>query len=204
MLESKPKFDQLLKDGWFPFIEIIGPEFKQISDAYRNLPDPQPRIKQVISNIDKARIERITNRWWNKQTFLDKKPIIETGIHSYLKNDTEGDIACIKTLLTEIEGIIRIHYFKETGKGKDISTTNLITYIVDKGRLKSGSDLSLFLPQAFFTYLKESVFSKFDLETGDLSLSRHTSSHGVAKTEDYTRSRALQMILILDQIYFYL
>jgi len=203
-LESKPQFDLLLKDGWFPFMEIIGAEFKEISDAYRNLPDPERKMQQVISKFDGKRIERITNKWWNKQIFLDKRTLIETGINSYLRNDAEGFIACIKTLLTEIEGIIRLNYFKETGKGKDITAHELIKYIVAKGTLKSGSDLSLFFPRAFFTYLKESIFSKFDLETGDPSLSRHTSSHGVAKPEDYTKSRALQMILILDQIYFYL
>jgi len=203
-LESKPQFDQLLKDGWFPFIEIIGFEFKEISDAYRKLPDPQAKIKEVISKFDKERIERITSKWWTKKIFLAKKTLIETGINSYLRHDAEGFMACIKTLLTEIEGILWLYYFEETGKGKDVKSNELITYIVEKGTLKSGSDLSLFFPRAFFAYLKESIFSKFDLETGDPSLSRHTSSHGVAKAEDYTVSRALQMILILDQIYFYL
>ena len=51
-LESKPQFDQLLRDGWFPFIEIIGSEFKEISDAYRNLPDPLPKIQQIMAKFD--------------------------------------------------------------------------------------------------------------------------------------------------------
>lgn len=204
IIESKPHFDLLLRDGWFPFIEIIGSEFKKLSDVYQNLPDPQSRIQALISKFDKKRIECITKKWWNKQIFSDKKSILETGIESYLSDDKKGFIACIKTLLPEIEGIIRLHYFKETGKGKDVYVPELISHIVDRGRIKSGSDLSLFLPRAFFVYLKKSVFSQFDLEKGDISLSRHTSSHGVAKAEDYTKAKAFQMILILDQIYFYI
>ncbi|OGP84532.1 MAG: hypothetical protein A2Z08_00500 [Deltaproteobacteria bacterium RBG_16_54_11] len=204
VLESKPQFDLLIKDGWFPFIEIIGSEFKEVSAAYQNLTDPQSRIEELISKFDQERIARITNKWWKKKLFKDKRDILETGIDSYLRNDSKGFIACIKTLLPEIEGIIRLHYFEETRKGKHIHVPDLIAYIVDKGRIKSGSDLSLFFPRAFFEYLNESIFPKFDLEKGDISLSRHTSSHGVARTEDYTKSRALQLILILDQIYFYI
>lgn len=204
VLESKPHFNLLLKDGWFPFIELIGSEFKELSDAYKNLPNPQPKVQELLSKFDRKRIDRFANKWWNKRIFSDKKVILETGIDSYLNGDSQGFIACIKTLLPEIEGIIRLHYFEETGKGKDVYVQELITYIIDKGRVKSGSDLSLFLPRALFAYLKESIFQQFDLEKGDISLSRHTSSHGVAKAEDYTKSRALQLILILDQIYFYI
>jgi len=204
ILEPKPHFDLLIKDGWFPFIEIIGSEFKELSDAYQHLADPQSKVKQLISKFDKKRIDRITNKWWNNQIFADKRSILETGIDAYLNDDSKGFIACIKILLPEIEGIIRLHYFEETGKGKDVHVPDLITHIFDKGRIKSGSDLSLFLPRAFLVYLKKSIFPQFDLEKNDISLSRHTSSHGVAKADDYSKSRALQMILIMDQIYFYI
>jgi hypothetical protein len=135
---------------------------------------------------------------------LDKKAILESGIHSYLSDDAEGFIACIKILLTEIEGIVRLHYFKETGKGKDVHIPNLINHVFDKGNIKTGSEESLFFPRDFLYYLKEAIFPQFDLERGDIALSRHTSSHGVAKAEDYSKIRAVQMILILDQLYFYL
>ena len=204
IIESKPHFELLLKDGWFPFIEIIGAEFKELGEAYKNLPDPQSKVQEVISKFDKMRISRITDKWWNKQLFSDKKSILESGIESYLNNDAKGFIACIKILLTEIEGIIRLHYFNETGKGKDVHISDLMTHIFDKGKIKSGSELSLFLPRAFFHYLKEAIFPQFDLEKGNIALSRHTSSHGIAKAVDYSKIRAVQMILILDQIYFYI
>lgn len=203
-LESAPHFDQLLKDGWFPFIEIIGSEFREVSKAYKLLRKPHTKIQELTSKFDKQRIDRICSKWWDKPLFADKKIILESGIDSYLKGDDQGFISCIKTLLPEIEGIIRLHYFEETGKGKNVKVPELISHIVEKGKIKTGSEFSLFFPRAFFKYLKESIFPNFDLEQGNISLSRHTSSHGVAKAEDYTKVRALQMILILDQIYFYI
>jgi hypothetical protein len=80
---------------------------------------------------------------------------------------------------------------------------DLLDHLIEKGKLKTGSDYSLIFPLSFFNYLKEVIFPNFDLESGDIHLSRHTSSHGVAKPQEYTQERALQMILILDQIYFY-
>ncbi len=162
------------------------------------------RVKRVVDKFDKDRINRIATKWWHNPIFLDKKQILEAGMNSYLRDDNEGFISCIKTILPEIEGIIRLKYFEETRKGKSVNITDLISYITKKGSDKTGSDLSLFLPRAFLDYLKVSIFPKFNLETKDVSLSRHSSSHGVAKTEDYTKSRALQMILILDQVYFYI
>jgi len=204
VLESKPHFDMLLKDGWFPFIEILASEFKELSEAYKNLPDPQKKIQEIVAKFNEERIERIVNKWWKKEVFLDKKAILESGIQCYLDDDSKGFIGCIKILLTEIEGIIRLHYFKETGKGKDVHIPDLINHVFDKGKTKTGSEASLFFPRDFLYYLKEAIFPKFDLEKGDIALSRHTSSHGVAKVEDYSKMRAIQMILILDQLYFYI
>lgn len=204
ILESKPHFDTLLKDGWFPFIEILASEFKELSEAYKNLPDPQERILEIVANFNEQRIERIVNKWWKKELFLDKKAILESGIQCYLGDDTKGFISSIKILLTEIEGIIRLHYFKETGKGKYVHISDLINHVFYKGKTKTGSEASLFFPRDFLYYLKESIFQQFDLEKGDIALSRHTSSHGVAKAEDYNKIRAVQMILILDQLYFYI
>ena len=154
--------------------------------------------------FDKARIEKITNKWWGKQIIGDKKEILQAGINAFLRGDNEGNINCIKTLLPEVEGIIRLQYFSDTGKGKKVSVPKLLTHLAEKGKTKAGSDYSLFLPLAFLNYLKDVVFSDFNLEIGQLDLSRHSSSHGVAKAEAYTRIKALQMILVLDQIYFYI
>jgi hypothetical protein len=204
VLEKETQFEEMLKDGWFPFIEIIGAEYKSLSEAYRNKFHFEERIDKIVGNFDKARIEKITNKWWKKQIFEDKKELLQAGINAFLRSNNDGYINCLKTLLSEVDGIIRLQYFADTGKGKDISITDLLSHILEKGRIKSGSEYSLLLPLPFFRYLKDVIFASFNLDTEKLDLSRHSSSHGVARPEAYTRIRALQAILVLDQIYFYL
>ena len=48
------------------------------------------------------------------------------------------------------------------------------------------------------------LFRGFDLEHGTVDLSRHSVAHGVAAADQYTRIRALQVILSLDQMHHYI
>jgi len=203
VLENEMQFEEMLKDGWFPFIEIIGGEYRSLSEAYQNKFNFEERIDKIVSIFDKARIDKVTNKWWKKQIFQDKKILLQAGINAFLRGDDEGYISCIKNLLTEVEGIIRHQYLKDTCKGW-VKWKELLSYLIEKGKEKSGSSESLFLPLHFFKYLNDVIFSDFDLETGKIDLSRHSSSHGVAKAEAYTKTKALQAILVLDQIYFYI
>ena len=204
IIDSELNFDALVNDGWFPFIELLGSEFKEISEAYKSAPPSLERANRIVEKFNKERIDKISSKWWKNPIFLGKKLLIETALNAYIRNTNEGFITCIKIVLTELEGILRHNLFNETGQGKDVHVKDLLKHIVDKGIDKTGSEISLFLPRYFLKYLEKSVFAQFDIEAGILPLSRHTSSHGMAKTEDYTKCRALQMILILDQIYFYL
>ncbi len=203
VLKNEAQFEEMIRDGWFPFIEIIGGEYRSLSEAYQNKFHFEERIDEIIGSFDKARIEKITNKWWKNQIFVDKKNILQAGINAFLRGDNEGYISCIKTLLPEAEGIIRLQYLRDTGKGW-VKEKELLSYLIEKGKGKSGSSESLFLPLHFFKYLNDVIFSNFDLETGEVDLSRHSSSHGVAKAEAYTKAKALQAILVLDQIYFYI
>lgn len=204
IIEAEKEFEQFTQDGWFPFIEIIGQEVKKLVRSYKHKFQIKEETEKLAYSFNKERIERLTNKWWANNIYKDKQEIIQAGINSYIRGNKEDYISCIKTLLPEIEGIIRIHYFHDTGKGKDVYMHELLKHLTEKGKQKTGSDVSLYLPIPFLNYLKEVVFPKFDLEVGEVSLTRHTASHGVAKSEDYTQVKALQAILILDQIYFYL
>jgi len=204
IVDSEMNFETLVNDGWFPFIEILGSDFKEISEAYKNYPPLLERANRIIEKFDSERINKISSKWWKNTIFAEKKMIIETALNAYAQDTNEGFITCIKIIVTELEGILRFNLFNETGKGKDVHVRDLLNHILDKGKDKTGSEFSLFLPRYFLKYLETSVFAQFNIEAGGLSLSRHTSSHGVAKPEDYTKCRALQMILILDQIYFYI
>ena len=204
VLESQMQFETMTKDGWFPFIEIIGNEYESLSKGYESGFHLENTIDKVVGSFDRARIERIVKKWWSNQIFRDKQPLLEAGVDAYLRGDNKDHINCISTLLPQIEGILRLEYLTETGKGRRVGTGDLLEYLLKRGTEKSGSDYSLFLPVPFFDYLKNGVFAGFDLEDGRVDLSRHSLAHGVAKALDYTETRALQVILVLDQIYFYI
>jgi len=204
VLKTKPQFEEMIKDGWFPFVELLGREYKLLTEIYQNKFNFDDRIKNlVINNFSKERIEKIMNRWWNKQIFKEKQKLLEAGVKAFLENTEKGYINCIKNLYSEIDGILRYQYFKETSQGRDIKFSDLLDWICEKGKRKTKDASSLFFPTYFLEYLKRQ-FEKFDLEKGKIPFSRHSSLHGVAKPESYSQIRALQTILIVDQIYFYL
>jgi len=201
-LEAESKFKEIIKDGWFPFIEIIGTEFKLLTEIYHDRFDFQNRVERVLSNFTQERINKIIGKWWNSNIFADKKELIEAGITAYLEDSQFGHINCIKNLWSEIEGILRSIYHVDTGKGNNVKSTDLISHIINKAKNKSGSDYSLLLPLPFLDYLNDVIFANFNIEVGDVALSRNSSCHGVADVNQYTKTRALQLILVLDQIYY--
>ena len=202
ILESGAQFNNMMKDGWFPFVEILASEYKELGAVYQNKFNFENRIKVLVDSFDNERIKRMMGKWWKNQTFSDKKPLIEAGINAYLQNNQDGFVNCIKNLWTEIEGILRKLYYSDTGKGNDVKSVDLIDYIIEKARIKSGSNYSLLLPLPFLEYLRSVVFTNFNVEANNVEMSRNTSSHGVANVSQYTKERALQLILILDQIFF--
>ena len=134
--------------------------------------------------------------------FREKRKILEDGIDAYLAATEAGYITCLKTLYSEIEGIVRIRYMEEAKRSP--SFKELADFVREKANNKFGARGSLGFPDVFYRYLNETVFQSFDLATGQIDLSRHSVSHGVAGPTKYTRDRAIQAILTLDQMYFYL
>ena len=119
-----------------------------------------------------------------------------------MQNDKNGFITCLHTLYPQIEGIIGFDYFGNYGKKP--SFRELIDYIKQKAESKFKNVSSTGFPGEFYEYLEKTVFENFDLSTGQMDLSRHTTSHGYANADDFDKAKALQAILILVQIYFYL
>ena len=50
-LESKPQFEQMMNDGWFPFVELLGSDFKSLSQVYNAMFDVDARISQLRSEV---------------------------------------------------------------------------------------------------------------------------------------------------------
>lgn len=196
-------FKSLITDGWFPFIELLPDDFDTLLSAYDEPQHKAEIIAHMISSFSEKRIAGITERWWANSMFLEKKALLNAGIKAFLMNTPDGDINCISTLMPQIEGIIRLKFLAEK-QYDEKDTGHLTDYLSEKGKDKTGSEQSLLFPRDFVRYLRKVIFKPFKLETNETPLSRHSGTHGVASPEDYTRTRALQLILILDQIGFYL
>ncbi len=198
-VENKTYFDNLIADGWFPFIRLIGKNFNKIMQYYKEGKKHDFQIDDLISRYTKEKIESFTQYWWRKKLFEDKKKIIESAINNFLQRDF---IACLHVLYPQIEGIMGWDYFNVHSKKP--SHSELLEYIKQKAETRFNTHSSTGFPNEFYKYLKETVFEHFDLPSGKLDLSRHTTSHGYANENDFNKAKALQAILILDQIYFYL
>ena len=154
----------------------------------------------MLVAFDIDRISRIADRWWKHPILSKRKAILEPALNAFNANDS---VSCIKNLATEIEGIIRDAHIADVGASAKIG--DLLRYAIDRGIKKSESDTTLFFPREFLRYLNSCVFASFDpLSPTSTKLSRHSASHGAALGSTYTQMRALQTILTVDQLAFFL
>lgn len=190
---------KLATAGWFPFQEIVSDGFDGVLAAYRDDFDIDGREQMLLATFDDTRIARIAERWWRHPILSPRRTILEPALTAFKANDP---VSCVKNLITEIEGIIRDAHLSELGTSAKIPS--LLEYAIERGVKKSGSDATLFFPREFLLYLKNSTFAPFDPLNPSVSISRNSASHGAACSAAYTRIRALQSILTVDQLAFFL
>ena len=202
IVEQEDLFSEMVRDGWFPFIQLLGPDFRHLSEIYSAGAGQQRAdgLTDFLSRFDDKRIRKVTDRWWKNSLFQDHREIIDAGIVAYEHGSPAGDIACIKTLHSEIDGILRRTYVIETKSTGGFDKCVRLVRRKAEGRFSQPGSLGF--PDEFAAYMNDVFLAKFDLLADDQTFSRHSALHGVAKPEDYTRARALQAILLLDQLYF--
>lgn len=198
--------EEMLKDGWFPFLELLEDPFRILATSYKEKHDVAGATKKVVDSFTPERLQHITERWWRNPVIAEHRAIFEAGVNAFLAGNEAGQILCIKTIGSEIEGILRRQQSQDTGGGQR-SLKPAIAHIVGRGRARAASPRSLFLPDAFRQFLEANIFGQFDQAVATtavtIPLNRHSSSHGAAEPATYTRARALQMILVVDQLAFY-
>jgi hypothetical protein len=200
VMENGPLFERLLKAGWFPFVEILGREVTHISDFAKDGLDLSDAEDQLVAAFDQSRLDRIYERWITKPHFASRAALLKSGLSAFARKDP---IPCIKTLLTEIEGILNDAY-RAAHNGRGAKTKELLRFAIETATVRAGMPDTLMFPAAFARYLEEHTFANFDpvANTGSAG-SRHAVGHGAAAVETYTMIRALQTILALDQLMFY-
>ena len=193
-------FDNLLTAGWFPFVEIITAEFRELlehCEAGFNIAEIEASI---LAKFDDLRMQRILERWLNKPHFAARVELLNAAIGAFQKKEP---IAVIKILLTEIEGVLNdAHRAFHDGQGAKLK--GLLEFAEVSAERKAGGSNSLLFPKAFGRYLREHTFASFDpISQSGTAASRHAVGHGAASQDSYTMLRALQAILTLDQLAFY-
>lgn len=192
-------FGRLLSAGWFPFVEIIGPEFRELANCCEAGFDLADVEAKLIEKFKGERIDRLLARWISKPHLAPKETLLRSAVHSFKAHDP---VPAIKIMLTEIEGALAEAYRAVYGTGAKLNT--LLAFAITSAEKKAGRPDTLFLPAAFSRYLETCTFANFDPEgpPGNAG-SRHAVGHGLADPETYTEARALQALLSFDQLAFF-
>ena len=133
----------------------------------------------------------------------EKEDIIRAWVESLLYFNKSWYINCLKNLWTEIEWLLGIYYIWETWN-TNYKINEIVDYIKNKITNSEKSNLlTIWFNEKFTDFLIKNVFDFFDINTWKINISRHTIWHWVALSEEYTKIRALQYILVIDQLYYY-
>ena len=190
--------EKLYGSGWFPFIRILGKPFTEIFNAIKNGIPLSDIEKPIIASFNEGKINSMNDSWISNPLFKKRELFLKKGIEHYLKKDY---LSAIHVLYPCIEGILQDLSSNVDVKGDagEKLTTKLVSYLKSKN-----PDTQLLLPDNFKEYLIESYFMKFNRESEEIDLSRHSLAHGAATNADeYTQGKSLRAILILDQLSFY-
>jgi len=197
--ESEAGLTKLIAAGWFPFIETLGGEFEELLRAYRDDFNVEEETEKLVRRFDAPRIDRIATRWSEGSLLSRHKDILEPALEAFKRGDP---VSCVKIILTEIEGILQDLHIGEQESG--LSTKELLAFAANRGAQKASDPNSLLFPQQFLRYMRGYTYARFDPKKAEASvMSRHKVAHERAMARAYTMERALQSILTLDQINFY-
>jgi len=193
-------FDRLIATGWFPFVEIITAEFKELLHHFRADFDVAEIEPKIIDAFDEARLQHMFQRWTIKPHFAARAALLQEAIEAFGQKKP-GSV--IKIVLTEIEGVLN-DAFRKANDGQGAKLKDLLAFAETSATQRSGGPNTLFFPSAFARYLATHTYGSFDpvAQTGTAG-SRHAVGHGAAAQDTYTMTRALQAILTLDQLAFY-
>lgn len=198
VLAHERKFPVLVQAGWFPFLELLGQEFSELVAQLENGFDLPPKEEALVAKFDTERLDRMFDRWMVREHFKERETILRSGVNAFRAQDPVG---AIKTILTEIEGVLSDACFRLTGE-RTHRMPKLLNFIEQAAVTRAGGPDTLFFPAEFARYLRDYTFAGFEPGAAKTA-SRNAVGHGALPADQYTMVRALQAILTLDQLAFY-
>ena len=104
-------------------------------------------------------------------------------------------------MVTEIEGLISVAYSLEKNKNLTYKDKEVCKYLAEKaGRLPRNRLNHI----GFIEYLSNSIYRHGMTEQTRNQLTRHSTTHGRADNAAYDLERNIQIILTINQLFYYL
>lgn len=192
---EKDKIENLISRGWFPFICLRTSQIQYLIEHETEISE-----KWLDTNFSNNIIEEMTNAWYQHPIFSKKLVPLKEGVDCFLEKKYS---ASISTLFPLIEGLIAEAYKEEKGENLGFSDKDIISS-VSKHALCKCSEFPKAFPELFQEYLKEFIYKHGMNEKNLKTATRHTTVHGRVEDSAFTQERAVQLILTLEQIFYYL
>jgi len=199
-LAHEPTFKGMVSAGWFPFLELGSAEIRSLLNTIEAEFPLDDTERALIAAFDDARIERMFARWLERAHLKEREAILRPAISAFKNSEP---VTVIKIILSEIEGVMSDVYFQVHGE-RPYRSKKLPDFMIERAQERAGGRDTLFFPVEFGKYLKDYIYA--DFRAGDIGTagSRHAVSHGAVASTQYTMPRALQALLTLDQMAFYI
>lgn len=199
-LAHEPTFSGLVSNGWFPFLEIIAGEFPKLLDEHRSGFPLDHAEQALVKKFDARRLDRIFDRWMEIPILKSKATILVAAVKAFNENEP---VSVIKIILSEIEGVMSDAYYSVHNE-RTHRIEKLLEFTISLAEQRAGGKDTLFFPVEFGRYLKSYTYAGFNPGDVGNAGSRHAVGHGAVTSDQYTITRALQALLTLDQLAFYI
>jgi len=188
------EWDALFEKQWFPFAALTGATISQMLNYIRSGWDVDELADRIVGEV-KAQVPSMLERWKAHPSFAPHVPLLERGVERFNEDDY---VSCTGLLYPRIEGIMRSN-LDAIGERTTSTQSRLVEAAVAAKADRQGC---LLLPHKFETYLKEVYFASFDPKDHDISVSRHSVSHGIASAAGFSAKSASIAILVIDQLLY--
>lgn len=190
---SGTAWENLLRQGWFPFISlstVLSKELVNYAQLGWDIDELLPKVStELKSGFGKWQI-----KCSRKAFFSDHADLLTRAVDRFNADDY---VSAVSILYPRIEGVMR-SYHRFARPSVSLNQKTLVESVTAR-RDPVKPQSVLLLPERFRHYLADSYFAAFDPKNPS-GASRHTIAHGVAPQDAFSEKAAVIGFLILDQL----
>jgi len=190
--------DMLLKEGWFVNPSLMPRDLYELEKIYKEEEDDFKKQNVVneffMEYFPASELLNMLDKWVSDERLKDHKKVLTHMINEYVAGDY---ISSLHITVAKIEDLIVSLIMPDVGYVKHTQIKDKLTQTYNSITPKNGIKQYLFGMGKSF--LENYYFKGFNRKN-EVSLSRHSISHGAYKGE-YTKVDALRYILLYDLLY---